>query len=44
MLRINAFALPALVLAATAALLQPACAQSYPLAPPPGPQIYPHPL
>lgn len=44
MLRTNALALPALVLAATAALLQPARSQSYPLAPPPGPQIYPHPF
>jgi hypothetical protein len=40
--RISVPALPAVFLLAIAALTPPAHGQSYPLAPPPGPQIYPH--
>jgi hypothetical protein len=44
MLRISTSGLSLAILLAVAALAQPARGQAYPLAPPPGPQIYPHPL
>lgn len=42
--RIRLAALSVVVLFAIAAVIQPAHSQSYPLAPPAGPQIYPHPF